>query len=117
MKKNDFLFGPEEKLLFQLVEQWRQIIIVWMDLSQEENLAEALLEIKKLSEKYNLLVANCFHAGDGNLHPLIMFDGSDKEQLRKTEEFGAEILKTCVRLGGVITGEHGVGCGKKRTNV
>jgi glycolate oxidase len=56
-------------------------------------LAEALLRNKKLSEKYNLPVANCFHAGDGNLHPLIMFDGSDKEQLRKTEEFGAEILK------------------------
>ena len=76
-------------------------------------LAEVLLEIKKLSEKYNLLVANCFHAGDGNLHPLIMFDGSDKEQLRKTEEFGAEILKLCVRSGGVITGEHGVGIEKR----
>src|SRR5210317_1641498 len=76
-------------------------------------LAEALLEIKKLSDKYKLLVANCFHAGDGNLHPLIMFDGSDKEQLRKTEEFGAEILKLCVKLGGVITGEHGVGIEKR----
>jgi len=76
-------------------------------------LAEALLEIKKLSEKYELPVANCFHAGDGNLHPLIMFDGNDKEQLRKTEEFGSEILKTCVRLGGVITGEHGVGIEKR----
>jgi glycolate oxidase len=76
-------------------------------------LAEALVEIKKLSKKYNLLVANCFHAGDGNLHPLIMFDGSDKEQLRKTEEFGAEILKTCVRLGGALTGEHGVGVEKR----
>ena len=76
-------------------------------------LAEALLEIKKLSKKYDLLVANCFHAGDGNLHPLIMFDGNDKEQLRKTEEFGAEILKACVKLGGVITGEHGVGIEKR----
>ena len=76
-------------------------------------LAEALLEIKELSKKYELLVANCFHAGDGNLHPLIMFDGSDKEQLRKTEEFGAEILKLCVKLGGVITGEHGVGIEKR----
>ena len=76
-------------------------------------LAEALLEIKKLSEKYDLPVAYCFHACYGNLHPLIMFDGSDKEQLRKTEEFGAEILKTCVRLGGVITGEHGVGIEKR----
>jgi glycolate oxidase len=76
-------------------------------------LAEALLEIKKLSEKYNLPVANCFHAGDGNLHPLIMFDGNDKEQLKKTEEFGTEILKICVKLGGVITGEHGVGVEKR----
>ena len=76
-------------------------------------LAEALLEIKKLSKKYNLPVANCFHAGDGNLHPLIMFDGNDKKQLRKTEEFGSEILKLCVKLGGVITGEHGVGIEKR----
>ena len=76
-------------------------------------LTEALLEIKRLSDKYNLPVANCFHAGDGNLHPLIMFDGNDKDQLRKTEEFGSEILKTCVKLGGVITGEHGVGIEKR----
>jgi glycolate oxidase len=76
-------------------------------------LAEALSEIKKLSKKYNLLVANCFHAGDGNLHPLIMFDGSKKEELKKTEKFGAEILKMCVKLGGVLTGEHGVGIEKR----
>ena len=75
--------------------------------------ATELLDDEKLSKKYELLVANCFHAGDGNLHPLIMFDGSDKEQLRKTEEFGAEILKLCVKLGGVITGEHGVGIEKR----
>ena len=76
-------------------------------------LAEALKEINKLSKKYNLSVANCFHAGDGNLHPLIMFDGSKKEELRKTEEFGAEILKMCVKFGGVLTGEHGVGIEKR----
>lgn len=76
-------------------------------------LALALVEIKKLSQKYKLPVANCFHAGDGNLHPLIMFDGNNKEQLRKTEKFGADILKLCVRLGGVITGEHGVGIEKR----
>jgi len=76
-------------------------------------LAEALKEINKLSKKYNLSVANCFHAGDGNLHPLIMFDGSKKEELRKTEEFGAEILKMCVKFGGVLTGEHGVGVEKR----
>ena len=72
-----------------------------------------LKEINNLSKKYNLEVANAFHAGDGNLHPLIMFDGSDKEQLRKTEEFGSEILKACVKLGGVLTGEHGVGIEKR----
>ena len=72
-----------------------------------------LKEINKLSKKYNLAVANAFHAGDGNLHPLIMFDGSDKEQLRKAEEFGAEILKTCVKFGGALTGEHGVGIEKR----
>jgi glycolate oxidase len=76
-------------------------------------LAEALKEINKLSIKYNLPVANCFHAGDGNLHPLIMFDGSKKEELKKTEEFGAEILKMCVRFGGALTGEHGVGVEKR----
>jgi len=76
-------------------------------------LAEALKEINNLSKKYNLPVANCFHAGDGNLHPLIMFDGNKKEELKKTEEFGAEILKMCVRFGGALTGEHGVGVEKR----
>jgi glycolate oxidase len=76
-------------------------------------LAEVLKEIKRLSKEYNLPVANAFHAGDGNLHPLIMYDSNDKEQLRKTEEFGADILKYCVKVGGVLTGEHGVGIEKR----
>ena len=76
-------------------------------------LAEVLKEIKRLSKEYNLPVANAFHAGDGNLHPLIMFDSNDKEQLRKTEEFGADILKYCVKVGGALTGEHGVGIEKR----
>ena len=76
-------------------------------------LAEALKEIQNLSKKYNLPVANCFHAGDGNLHPLIMYDGSKEEELKKTEKFGEEILKMCVKLGGVLTGEHGVGIEKR----
>ena len=76
-------------------------------------LSEVLKEINRLSKKYNLPVANAFHAGDGNLHPLIMFDANNKEQLRKTEEFGAEILKYCVKVGGVLTGEHGVGIEKR----
>ncbi len=76
-------------------------------------LAEVLKEITRLSKKYNLPVANAFHAGDGNLHPLIMFDANDKDSLRKTEEFGAEILKYCVKVGGALTGEHGVGIEKR----
>ena len=76
-------------------------------------LSEVLKEINRLSKKYNLPVANAFHAGDGNLHPLIMFDANDEESLRKTEEFGAEILKYCVKVGGALTGEHGVGIEKR----
>ncbi|OUX40600.1 MAG: FAD-binding oxidoreductase [Proteobacteria bacterium TMED261] len=76
-------------------------------------LVEVLKEIKKLSKKYNLPVANAFHAGDGNLHPLIMYDSNDKSALEKTEKFGAEILKYCVKVGGVLTGEHGVGIEKR----
>ena len=76
-------------------------------------LAEVLNEITRLSKKYDLPVANAFHAGDGNLHPLIMFDANDKESLRKCEEFGADILKYCVKVGGALTGEHGVGIEKR----
>ena len=76
-------------------------------------LAEVLKEINNLSKKYKLPVANAFHAGDGNLHPLIMFDASDKDQLKRCEEFGADILKYCVKVGGALTGEHGVGIEKR----
>ena len=76
-------------------------------------LTDVLKEIKRLSEKYNLQVANAFHAGDGNLHPLIMYDSNDEKALEKTERFGAEILKYCVKVGGVLTGEHGVGVEKR----
>ena len=76
-------------------------------------LAEVLKEIGRLSKKYDLLVANAFHAGDGNLHPLIMYDSNDKKALEKTEKFGADILKYCVKVGGVLTGEHGVGIEKR----
>jgi glycolate oxidase len=76
-------------------------------------LTEVLNEIRRLSKKYNLPVANAFHAGDGNLHPLIMYDANEKNSLEKTEKFGAEILKYCVKVGGVLTGEHGVGVEKR----
>ena len=76
-------------------------------------LVEVLKEIGRLSKKYNLPVANAFHAGDGNLHPLIMYDANEKDSLEKTEKFGADILKYCVKVGGVLTGEHGVGVEKR----
>ncbi len=76
-------------------------------------LANVLKEIGRLSKKYNLPVANAFHAGDGNLHPLIMYDANEKNSLEKTEKFGADILKYCVKVGGVLTGEHGVGVEKR----
>ncbi|MCW8900139.1 MAG: FAD-binding protein, partial [Gammaproteobacteria bacterium] len=68
-----------------------------------------LQKISELSKEYNLLVANVFHAGDGNLHPLILYDANIKGELERTEEFGGKILELCVKAGGAITGEHGVG--------
>jgi len=76
-------------------------------------LAMVLKEIGRLSKKYDLPVANAFHAGDGNLHPLIMYDANEKKSLEKTEKFGGEILKLCVKVGGVLSGEHGVGVEKR----
>jgi glycolate oxidase len=71
-----------------------------------------LNRIAELSGEFRLQCANVFHAGDGNLHPLIMFDANDDDQLRRAEEFGAAILELCVEVGGTITGEHGVGIEK-----
>jgi glycolate oxidase len=76
-------------------------------------LPEVLRRMGELSQKYELGLANVFHAGDGNLHPLILFDGNDPDQLRRAEEFGADILRICVEVGGVLTGEHGVGVEKR----
>lgn len=76
-------------------------------------LPEVLSKMAALSAHYGLRVANVFHAGDGNLHPLILYDANEPGELEKTEEFGAEILKLCVEVGGVLTGEHGVGVEKR----
>jgi len=76
-------------------------------------LAEVLGRISTLSEKHGLGVVNVFHAGDGNLHPLILFDANKPGDLEKMEKFGADILKLCVEVGGVLTGEHGVGVEKR----
>ncbi|MDX1634012.1 MAG: FAD-linked oxidase C-terminal domain-containing protein [Marinobacter sp.] len=78
------------------------------------HLAHVLLEMQKMSERYGLRVANVFHAGDGNLHPLILFDANVPGEFERTESFGGDILKLCVEVGGCITGEHGVGVEKIR---
>jgi glycolate dehydrogenase FAD-linked subunit len=76
-------------------------------------LPQVLHRMKEMSEKYNLRVANVFHAGDGNLHPLILYDANLPGELDRAEQFGADILKLCVEVGGVLTGEHGVGVEKR----
>ena len=77
-----------------------------------KRLADILLAIQQMEVKYGLRCANVFHAGDGNLHPLIMFDANDADQMHRCELFGADILETSVAMGGTVTGEHGVGVEK-----
>jgi glycolate oxidase len=77
-----------------------------------KRLAEMLRAIQQMEGKYGLRCVNVFHAGDGNLHPLILFDAEDNDEMRRCELFGADILETSVRLGGTVTGEHGVGVEK-----
>jgi len=72
-----------------------------------------LLRMKQLEAKYGLRVANVFHAGDGNLHPLILYDANKPNELERAERFGDDILRLCVEVGGVLTGEHGVGVEKR----
>ncbi len=76
-------------------------------------LAEVLSAIRQMTGRYGLDVANVFHAGDGNLHPLILYDANNPGELEKAEAFGADILTLCVEVGGVLTGEHGVGVEKR----
>jgi glycolate oxidase len=75
-------------------------------------LAPMLEAIAQMQRQYGLRCVNVFHAGDGNLHPLILYDANDPDQLRRAEAFGAQILETSVALGGTVTGEHGVGVEK-----
>jgi glycolate oxidase len=77
-----------------------------------KKLAFVLTGIERLSSEYGLRCMNVFHAGDGNLHPLILYDANQPGELQKTEEFGAKILEMCIDVGGTITGEHGVGIEK-----
>ena len=76
-------------------------------------LSDVLARMRTLSDCYRLGVANVFHAGDGNLHPLILYDANKPDEVERAEAFGADILRLCVEMGGVLTGEHGVGVEKR----
>ncbi|MFQ5625709.1 MAG: FAD-linked oxidase C-terminal domain-containing protein [Methyloligellaceae bacterium] len=76
-------------------------------------LSEVLADVSKICDRYKLRVANIFHAGDGNLHPLILYEANDPSQVERAEKCGAEILELCVKAGGCLTGEHGVGVEKR----
>ena len=78
-----------------------------------KRLPDVLQGMAELSRRHRLRVANVFHAGDGNLHPLILYDANDPDELDRAEKFGADILRLCVKVGGVLTGEHGVGIEKR----
>ncbi|MGO1073896.1 FAD-linked oxidase C-terminal domain-containing protein [Inquilinus sp. CA228] len=78
-----------------------------------KRLPEVLARMQEMSRRHGLRVANVFHAGDGNLHPLILYDANVPGELEKAEEFGSDILRLCVEVGGVLTGEHGVGVEKR----
>ena len=77
-------------------------------------LPEALAKVAEISKNYNCEHGNVFHAGDGNLHPLLLFDSRDTDQLQRVEKAGWEIMEACVKLGGTISGEHGIGLAKRR---
>ena len=78
-----------------------------------KQLAYVLERMDELAAKHELRVANVFHAGDGNLHPLILYDAAKDGDIERAEAFGADILRLCVEVGGVLTGEHGVGVEKR----
>ena len=101
------------KAAFSAVGRLSPDYIVQDGVVPRSRLGEALLKISALKEKHQLEVANVFHAGDGNLHPLILYDGREAGALEKAESLAGEILALCVSLGGSITGEHGVGMEKR----
>ncbi|MCL4834336.1 MAG: FAD-binding protein [Caldilineaceae bacterium] len=101
------------KSAFSAVGRLAPDYIVQDGVVPRSKLGEALAAIGALSRKYSIEVANVFHAGDGNLHPLILFDGREEGALEKAEELAGEILELCIALGGSITGEHGVGVEKR----
>ena len=107
------LFWAGRKAAFPAVGRISPDYICMDGTIPRKRLPEVLRGMAELSRKHGLRVANVFHAGDGNLHPLILFDANDADELERAEKFGADILRLCVKVGGVLTGEHGVGIEKR----
>lgn len=102
------------KAAFSAVGRLSPDYIVQDGVVPRSKLGQALAEIERLSQAYGLRVANVFHGGDGNLHPLVLYDGKKPGELERAEALAGEILRLCIRLGGSITGEHGVGMEKRQ---
>ena len=107
------LFWAGRKAAFPAVGRISPDYICMDGTIPRKRLPEVLRGMSELSLKHGLRVANVFHAGDGNLHPLILFDANVAGELDRAEQFGADILRLCVKVGGVLTGEHGVGIEKR----
>ena len=101
------------KSAFSAVGRLSPDFIVQDGVVPRKRLGEALRRIEELGNKHNLRVANVFHAGDGNLHPLILYDGTEAGALERGEALAGEILEMCIQMGGSITGEHGIGMEKR----
>jgi glycolate oxidase len=101
------------KCAFSAVGRLSPDFIVQDGVVPRARLGEALAAIEAMSRAHGIRVANVFHAGDGNLHPLILYDGREAGAHDRAEVLAAEILRLCIRLGGSITGEHGVGLEKR----
>jgi glycolate oxidase len=106
------LIWKGRKSAFSAVGRLSQDYLVQDGVVPRSKLSHALGEIERLGNQYEIRVANVFHAGDGNLHPLILFDGRDSSNHERAEKLAGEILKMCIDLGGSITGEHGIGVEK-----
>ena len=107
------LLWKGRKCAFSAVGRLSPDFIVQDGVVPRTKLGDALVAIEALSARHGLRVANVFHAGDGNLHPLILYDGREPGALERAEALAADILRLCIRLGGSITGEHGVGLEKR----
>ena len=105
--------GPAARRRSRRSAASRRTICAWTAPSRAASCRRRWRASAQLSEKYGLGVANVFHAGDGNLHPLILYDANKDGEMDRAEAFGADILRVCVELGGVLTGEHGVGIEKR----